>query len=155
MNESKVERDGIGLWKAKCPNCESVNDLIYIKPDVDKSKLYHECKVCKFKESYKFWECFKNEQSNELPISMANTVISKPEEKEMLEMVDKAKKQRVDHKKEWYVKECGRLENELWQYRRDLQGQEMLNAYNQGKIRHPSIRFALGLLVKAVKDRRW
>lgn len=65
------------------------------------------------KQAYDFYLKHRNEMSDcVLPIDMHNTVISKPDEQAMVEMVKKPKS-RVDHKKEWYVAELAivRMEN--------------------------------------------
>lgn len=91
-----------------------------------------------------------NEQPNELPISMSNTVISATDEETMREALQTAKRSRVDHKKEWYVKECGRLEEML----HDVRNKELrcrIDLINeQKKIDNPTICFAFRLLIRAI-----
>jgi hypothetical protein len=103
-----------------------------------------------------------SEQPNKLPIDMANTVISEQTEKQMIDLLQTSKRARVDHKKEWYVKECGRLEEALGRCRHEVV--HVTTIHNKfrsetiadiNKIDKPSIRFALGLLLKAIKQGRW
>lgn len=86
-----------------------------------------------------------SDKPNELPIDMRNTVISADDEKVMREMT--AKPKRVRKFKEDYVQELALL-------RMDCHAIEVERNNLEYRIRKPSIRFALGLLFKAIKNGR-
>lgn len=82
----------------RCENCgiEIENDC--------RSDVY--CKVCS--------EMYSTDKK------IQALVIDEKTKNAMIEMNEQAKRQRVDHKKEYYVKECGRLENECAQLKKEL-----------------------------------
>ncbi len=62
------------------------------------------------------------EQTNEPTLNLPtdHDVISKPMEQAMIEAVATSRRARVDHKKEWYVKRVGELENECSTLKKEL-----------------------------------
>lgn len=136
--------------KIKCPQCGTVQEATIILEKGAFDTMTHTCVKCQYEICESEWQTVQ-----EMPIDMHNTLISEQTEKQMCEMIQASKRSRVDHKKEWYVKECGRLEQS---YQNQVKENRILSSsYYETKyfIDCPSFRFAVGLVLKAIKHGRW
>ena len=146
------------IWKmCACPRCGHVQLAFKPKQECDS---FTTCQNCNHRVETCEWRICGHAEQSALGLPTDHDVISKPLEQAMVEALRKPKRVRMF--KEDYVNECIqlRVENHALKCAKaqliefyETQKQDMETMADQ--IHEPSIRFAIGLIFKAIKQGRF